>query len=71
MPLTTPYERVFYVSDGITAEYSFPFVPISRDFIHVNLKHTDGRIEYDVGVEVPLDKTGEIIGVIAFKANTV
>lgn len=66
MALTTPYERVFYVSDGITAEYSFPFVLISRDFIHVNLKHTDGRIEYDVDVEVPLDKTGEIIGVIAF-----
>lgn len=71
MSLTTPYTRVFYVSDGITSAYPFPFTGISRDYIRVNLQLPDGTIQENVNVSIPLKSNGELVGNIIFGADSI
>lgn len=71
MALTTPYERIFYKSDGETSIYSIVFEGISRDFVRVNVMHPDGNIDYDVSVEIPLQTTGRLFGTIIFPEGKV
>lgn len=71
MSLTTPYQRIFYTSDGATSIYSFPFDGISKDYIRVNVKHTNGTIDNDVNVEIPLQVTGQMVGTIVFPAGQI
>lgn len=71
MALTTPYARIFYVSDGITSVYSFPFVGINRDYIRVNVEAPDGTVSENVNVEVPLKPNGDLVGSITFGVGQV
>lgn len=71
MSLTTPYQRIFYTSDGATSIYSFPFDGISKDYIRVNVKHTNGTIDNDVNIEIPLQVTGQMVGTIVFPAGQI
>lgn len=71
MSLTTPYARVFYVSDGITSVYSFPFVGINRDYIRVNVQLPNGAVQDNVNVSIPLKPNGELVGNIVFGADQV
>nr|DAO76743.1 MAG TPA: tail fiber protein [Microviridae sp.] len=71
MSLTAPYARVFYVSDGITSVFSFPFVGINRDYIRVNVQLPNGAVQNNVNVSIPLKPNGELVGNIVFGADQV
>lgn len=71
MSLTAPYARVFYVSDGITSVFSFPFVGINRDYIRVNVQLPSGTVQNNVSVSIPLKPNGELVGNIVFGADQV
>ncbi len=71
MSLTAPYARVFYVSDGITSVFSFPFVGINRDYIRVNVQLPNGTVQNNVNVSIPLKPNGELVGNIVFGADQV
>nr|DAH24251.1 MAG TPA: tail fiber protein [Caudoviricetes sp.] len=71
MSLTAPYARVFYVSDGITSVFSFPFVGINRDYIRVNVQLPSGTVQNNVNVLIPLKPNGELVGNIVFGADQV
>lgn len=71
MALTTPYARSFYTSDGATSIYNIGFDGINKDFIRVHVKHTDGTIDHDVNVDVPLQTTGHLFGTVIFPEGKV